>query len=75
MTVCEKALLTLLLTISTGVYIGWLFNMATVTEGDNLNLYLVLNREPGIAFTVTVNATNLNTTGKCFFFCFFFCFS
>ena len=42
--------------------------MATVTEGDSLNLYLVLNREPGIAFKVLVNAINLNTTGKVFFF-------
>ena len=42
--------------------------MATVTEGDNLNLYLVLNREPGIAFKILVSAINLNTTGKvCFF--------
>ena len=38
--------------------------MATVFEGNDLSVALVLNREPGITFTVSVNATNLNTTSK-----------
>jgi len=43
--------------------------MATVIEGNSLNVDLVLNRIPGITFTVSVNATNLDTAGKCVFIC------
>jgi len=46
-----------------GASISWSTDTALVTEGVNMSISLVLNRVPGVPFTVTVNSSNINTTG------------
>ena len=45
-----------------GVQIWWSSNTLLVTEGENVTISLLLDREPGIQFTVLINVTDIDTT-------------
>ena len=49
--------------VSSGVQVSWSSNAVTVTEGDNVSISLLLDREPGVDLIIAINTTNLNTTG------------
>ena len=52
-----------LLLLTTGVKVWWSLDTAVVTEGEMISISLMLDREPGVQFNVSVYATNINTTG------------
>ena len=47
-----------------GVYVGWSPIMAAVKEGDQFMINLVLDRKPGINFTVSITVSNIDTSGE-----------
>ena len=49
--------------VSSGVQVRWSSSAVTVTEGDNVSISLLLDREPGEELTIGINTTDLNTTG------------
>ena len=49
--------------VSSGVQVRWSSSAVTVTEGDNVSISLLLDREPGEELTIGFNTTDLNTTG------------
>ena len=55
--------------ISSGVQVSWSSNRVTVTEGDNVSISLLLDREPGVDLMITISSMDLNTTGCYLFIC------
>ena len=49
--------------VSSGVQVSWSSNAVTVTEGDNVSISLLLDREPGVDLIVIISTIDLNTTG------------
>lgn len=47
-----------------GVQVRWSSGTVMVTEGDSISISLLLDREAGINFTVSINAIDLNATGN-----------
>ena len=52
-----------LLLLTTGVTVWWSLDTVVVTEGELISMSLMLDREPGVQFNVSIYATNINTTG------------
>jgi len=52
-----------MLLLTTGVRVSWSLDTAVVTEGEMISISLMLDREPGVQFNVSIFSTNINTTG------------
>ena len=50
--------------VSPGVHVRWSSSAVTVTEGDNVSISLLLDREPGVDLIITISTIDLNTTGS-----------
>ena len=49
--------------ILSGLQVRWSSDRAIVTEGDDVSISLLLDREPGVNLAISINTTDLNTTG------------
>jgi len=47
----------------TGITISWSRDTVVVTEGEMISISLLLNREPGVQFNISIFSVNINTTG------------
>jgi len=52
-----------MLLLTTGVTVSWSLDTVVVTEGEMISLSLMLDREPGVQFSISIFSTNINTTG------------
>ena len=46
-----------------GLQVRWSSDRVIVTEGDGVSISLLLDREPGVDLAISINTTDLNTTG------------
>jgi len=46
-----------------GASVSWSTDTVLATEGVDVSISLVLNRVPGVPFTVAITSSNINTTG------------
>ena len=49
--------------ILSGLQVRWSSDRAIVTEGDDVSISLLLDREPGVDLAISIYATDSNTTG------------
>ena len=49
--------------ILSGLQVRWSSDIAMVTEGNDVSISLLLDREPGVDLSISINTTDLNTTG------------
>ena len=49
--------------ILSGLQVRWSSDRAIVTEGNDVSISLLLDREPGVDLSISINTTDLNTTG------------
>ena len=49
--------------ILSGLQVRWSSDIVVVTEGNDVSISLLLDREPGVDLSISINTSDFNTTG------------